>query len=57
MMCPIFIGVFRRGNKPPVLLGEEKSFSNDKNGELDASRHPPWYNDDGLTSQKTEDRK
>ena len=31
-------GVFRRGNKPPVLLGVGKERSKNKNGELKASR-------------------
>ena len=30
-------GVFRRGNNPPVLPGEEKGFSKAKNGELKAA--------------------
>ena len=32
-----FVGVFRRGNKPPVQPGEEKGFSKAKMGELKAS--------------------
>ena len=33
----LFIGVFRRGNKPPVLLGVREGFSKAKTGELKAS--------------------
>ena len=32
-----FVGVFRRGNKPPVLPGEKEGFSKAKKGELKAS--------------------
>ena len=35
----VLFGVFRRGNKPPGSTGgREKGFSEDKNGELEASR-------------------
>ena len=33
-----FIGPFRGGNKPPVLLGVRNERSKNKNGELKASR-------------------
>ena len=38
MRLLICIGVFRCGNKPPVLPGEGKERSDNKSGELDASR-------------------
>ena len=33
----LFLGIFRSGNKPPVLLGVREGFSKAKTGELKAS--------------------
>ena len=37
MLLTVLFGVFRRGNKPPVLLGVREGFSKAKTGELKAS--------------------
>ena len=54
--CPLFFGVFRRGNKPPVQPGVKKDFSKAKMGELKASpkrleeNQTSKYNSSGLAA-------